>query len=313
MTPERAFTHAELRQLHTREPWQPLLRASVLLGLYAALASVVLVAARSPSSIATPLKLTAWLLMGFTLNGFIQLWHDGWHGTLFRSRAANTVASTVLSLVFFVVNGPARRAHLLHHKHNRTPRDPDAYNVGRKSANLYLQFYGVVFFGLLLSPLHYGVAYPLKHYAARERRRHLFVFTLYLALYGLVFAIVDWSLLSALWLTPLLFASPWMGLKSIADHHANTWRGDALHTATTTRSNAVVTFLWNGLNYHLEHHLFPQVPGYKLPRVHARLAPALRAAGAPVFSRYTQVFSAALLAGPGVIDEDTAFTHPELA
>jgi fatty acid desaturase len=40
------------------------------------------------------------------------------------------------------------------------------------------------------------------------------------------------------------------------------------------------------LNYHLEHHLFPAVPWYNLPRLHALLAGQYRRAGAYVHRSY---------------------------
>lgn len=303
------FSREELKALHRRRPLQVLVRLFVLVALWAGLA----IAAHGSSLAA---KVPLWITMGFVLNGLIQLWHDSWHGTAFKSRAANAVFGSVLAAIFFNLNAPQRHAHLLHHKHNRTPLDPDAYNVGKRSANMYLQFYGVVLVGLALSPLHYSFAYPMRFYDVVQRRRHfvqLFVLvSLYAALAAAITALDVWSLVIDAWLVPFLFTSPWMGLKSIADHHANVWRGTDFETATTTKSNALVTFLWNGLNFHLEHHLYPQVPGYALPRIHARMAEILDAGGAPIFTSYTQVMSAAFVSGPRFIDEDTIFTHPEL-
>ena len=45
-------------------------------------------------------------------------------------------------------------------------------------------------------------------------------------------------------------------------------------------SNRLVSSLMCNLNYHLEHHLFPGVPWYNLPRLHALLADEYRRAGA---------------------------------
>ena len=58
------------------------------------------------------------------------------------------------------------------------------------------------------------------------------------------------------------------------------------------------------LRHHLDHHLFPRVPGYNLARLHARLRPVLLAHGACVFDSYLQVMWRALLAGPSLVDED---------
>ncbi len=42
------------------------------------------------------------------------------------------------------------------------------------------------------------------------------------------------------------------------------------------------------LNYHIEHHLFPAVPWYHLPRLHALLRHELRRTGAQVYPSYTR-------------------------
>ena len=39
----------------------------------------------------------------------------------------------------------------------------------------------------------------------------------------------------------------------------------------SVRSNPIVSFLLLNENYHLEHHLFPEVPSYNLPRLRAVL------------------------------------------
>ncbi len=42
------------------------------------------------------------------------------------------------------------------------------------------------------------------------------------------------------------------------------------------------------INYHLEHHLFPGMPWYNLPKVHRLLQDEYRQAGSSVYPSYTQ-------------------------
>lgn len=257
-------------------------------------------------------KLPLWILAGFLVNGLVQLGHDAWHHNLFPRPWQNEAYGHLFSLLFGVSFSAARHAHLRHHWYNRTERDPDAYNVGARGLLVKVQYYVVIFLGLLLAPLHFGVLYPLAFYERRALVRHFAE----LAAVGLVYAAVFRVILAPrglvplaleVWLVPLAFASPWNGLKSVSDHFANAWKGDRFHTATTVRTTALWAWAWNGLNYHLDHHLFPRVPGHHLARVHARIRATLEARGAPVFDGYLRVFWAAFRAGPVYVDDGHQF------
>jgi len=76
------------------------------------------------------------------------------------------------------------------------------------------------------------------------------------------------------------------------------------------RSGALLTYFCSGLNHHLDHHLFPRVPGPQLPRLHALLRPHLEAQGAPVFDSYLKVWLAALRAGPTYTAQDHFLRAP---
>ena len=239
--------------------------------------------------------------------GLIQLDHEAWHGNLFNNRRGTRVFGEALSLLVGIAFEPLRHDHLAHHKYNRTARDPDAYNAGRRSFGLTLLFYAVVVLGLPLSVIYFNILYPLQHFNDAELRRHARVLAGYAFFYTLLFsALVHEGALGLaveVWLLPILLASPLNGLKSIADHFNNVWNGDRFHTATTARGGRLVTFLWNGLNYHLDHHLYPRVPGYNLPALHVHLRPTLLAKGAPVYDSYLKVMLGALRAGPVIVDE----------
>jgi fatty acid desaturase len=292
----------ELRALLRQRPSYVLGKIALLFSLWIGLATLAFFC---PSLWQ---KLALWCVLGFVINGIIQLAHDAWHGNLFPQRWQNTLFGNLLSLLVGIAYEPMRHDHLLHHQFNRTARDPDAYNAGRRSLGLVVLFYAVVLFGLPLSVIYFNVLYPVQHFAPAKLRKHWLLLAGYGVFYVLLFGTLSrlgWmSAAVELWLLPLLFASPWNGLKSISDHHANEWEGSRFRTATTVRSNAVVNFFWNGLNYHLDHHLFPRVPGYHLAKLHQHVRPRLLAEGSPVFDSYLAVMWAALRAGPQIVAQD---------
>ena len=261
-------------------------------------------------------RLPIWILAGFLINGLVQLGHDAWHHNLFARPWQNEVYGHLFSLLFGVSFSAARHAHLRHHWYNRTERDPDAYNVGARGVRVQLQYYAVVVAGLVLAPLHFNLLYPIAFYPRRQLPRHAVEVALYAAVYVAVFALVlgPGDLVGAalaIWLVPIVFATPWNGLKSVADHYRNVWKGDRFHTATTVRTTRAWSWLWNGLNYHLDHHLYPRVPGYRLAQIHARIGPELAARGAPVFDGYLRVFWGAVRDGPTYVDDGHAFLRGE--
>jgi fatty acid desaturase len=277
--------------------------------LLAAAVSLGALAARAPSVL---LSVPLLLLAGFFANGLVQLGHEAWHGNLFRARLPNALFGHLFSLLSLVPFRSARDAHLRHHRYNRTARDPDAYNVGADGLLVRAQFYVVVTLGLALAPLHFGVLYPAVFMRGRALVGHVVELTVnalvWFALFRYVLVPNGWARpLVELWVLPFLFATPWNGLKSIADHYANRWEGDRFHTATTVRTTALWTFLWSGLNHHLDHHLYPRVPGHHLPRLHEHLRGALARRDAPVFDGYLRVFWRAFVAGPTYVSDGHAF------
>jgi len=257
-------------------------------------------------------RLILWAVAGFLVNGLVQLGHDAWHHNLFHRPWQNAVYGHVFSLLFGVSFSAARHAHLRHHWYNRTERDPDAYGVGARGLRVQLQYYGVIVLGLLLAPLHFNLLYPLAFYERRQLVRHALELAAAGAVHVALFAVVlaPRGLLGAaacIWLLPIVFATPWNGLKSVADHYRNTWKGDRFHTATTVRTHPAWSWLWNGLNYHLDHHLLPRVPGHRLAELHAHLRPELERRRAPVFDGYLAVFWGALREGPTHVEDGHTF------
>lgn len=257
------------------------------------------------------IKIILWFTLGYFINGIVQLIHDSWHNNLFNQRWANRLFGHCLSVLFFTLYEPARHGHMLHHRFNRSDKDPDAYNAGSNSLSLTLLYYGIFFLGVPLAIIHFNILYPLQFY----KRSQLFAHFLQLALFiGLQIAlwtlIIKANLLSLawqIWLMPVLFISPWNGVKSVADHFQNEWEGNPLRTATTVHSNRMTTYLWNGLNYHLEHHLFPGVPGYHLAKLNPHLKELFQQNNSLLFKSYTQVWLQALIRGPELVQRKGNF------
>ena len=119
-----------------------------------------------------------------------------------------------------------RKDHLEHHRHNRSPRDPDAFTMGRRGIADMVLFYAYMVAGALLSFLHFNLLYPIKSFDRREWAMHLFETALKVATcVGLVYWALAHDTLGktlALWLIPYLhlFAVQFRSLHRRALQHA---------------------------------------------------------------------------------------------
>jgi fatty acid desaturase len=78
---------------------------------------------------------------------------------------------------------------------------------------------------------------------------------------------------------PHIFGILFSGVRPYLEHAGT---GVGLFRDARTYSSPVMTALFLGNNYHLEHHLYPSVPCHRLPAVHRFLQAAGYYAGAGV-------------------------------
>ena len=230
-----------------------------------------------------------YVVMGVVLHGIGNFMHEGIHGNLFRDRRWDRWygflcgAPTLFSVTAYRVN------HLLHHKHTRTEQDPDEMlNITPRKWLLSAFFYYWFVFGAFVYSFH--VTHVAKACGTRKERtqvvRELTLITL--AVVGLLGAAGWLGFLDVMihcWIIPLLVAACLANVRGWAEHQLT--QGDhPLRQTRSVTSNPVYSFLNIHLNYHLEHHLFPGVPWYNLPKVHRLLQEEYQKAGASIYRSY---------------------------
>ena len=72
---------------------------------------------------------------------------------------------------------------------------------------------------------------------------------------------------------------------NVLDHRLN---------CRTVYLNPISRFIYWNMNYHVEHHMFPLVPYYKLPQLHLICANDFPAPNTSIFSAYQEMLSALL-------------------
>lgn len=224
------------------------------------------------------------------LNAFYLLSHEGHHHLLFRNTIVNHAANIALCVPLLHSPSAYRVLHELHHRFLGGPGDPDEYRNYTASPRVRwaLQWVRLTIGTLVYMPLIPVVAW--RRASREERRRIGLEYAGMTIVWGLVFAAFPLHNLLQVWLVPGVLVGYISAVRALAQH-ALTDSHDPLLASRTVRSNRFVSFLLLNENYHLEHHLFPEVPSYHLPRLHALLQARLpRAVEARSYSRFLASF-----------------------
>jgi len=220
------------------------------------------------------------LIIGTRQLGLFILMHDAAHGLLHPNRRINdAVAKWFCSSSL----GEYRPYHLQHHRYVQQAEDPDLglsapFPISRASLKrkLLRDLTGQTFYKQRIAPL---LAAPTQSSPLARNSQELvrgWRFIIGNALGFAVFAAAGlWWVWLLMWLLPM---ATWLPLvtriRNIAEHAlVGRDQADPLRQARTTHTNwverALLAPYW--VNYHLEHHLFTQVPCWKLPQAHALL------------------------------------------
>jgi fatty acid desaturase len=250
----------------------------------------------------TWLRWATYIAIGYLWMGMVTFMHDALHYTLFRSRIANWVFGILCMLPIFATFVGFREDHVEHHRHNRSPRDPDAFTMGKRGVADFVLFYAYALIGGVLSFLHFNFIYPFTKFGPRLWAIQLFEIMLKAGVYWVVLdyaaerGVLDKAL--SVWLWPVFVLSLLNSMRFIAEHHGTPWDAGQMAGTRTVISNPINSFFWNNINWHIGHHVYPSVPWYNLVELHRLLEPEIAASGAVVDRSYLAVYWRALRQGP---------------
>ena len=226
----------------------------------------------------SPLLLAAsCVVIGSRLHALGILAHDGAHGLLAKSRRRNDLVVELLLAWPVLLSFDGYRAmHQLHHRELNTARDPD---WARNRPDRLESRRGVVDFLRVLGGLHKeqrqmmnmvaAAANPSPRATSRKRLR----IAIYVVVVALAVAARRPDLLLLYWLLPFatwfVFSMRWKGT---AEHFA-VENQEACNAARTVLPSLPARLLLapKNVHFHIEHHLYPSVPFYRLPALHAAL------------------------------------------
>ncbi|MFJ2828998.1 fatty acid desaturase family protein [Streptomyces sp. NPDC087263] len=233
------------------------------------------------------------LWMGLCGGQSAFMWHDAGHKAMFRSKkAASAVGYFHANFVNGVSFGWWVNHHNRHHSNpNHLDMDPD---IGRRTAifdikqyptrsgvqKFVVRYQSVLFFVLLVLEsfkMHKTAVQSIAQGKTKRPVLESFLLVVRVAVYlALVFTILSPVLAVAFILVQqavlgvyfgLIFAPNHKGMEvRSGDEETLDWLERQVLTSRNIRPSLAIDFLYGGLNYQVEHHLFPAMPQKNLPR-----------------------------------------------
>ena len=217
--------------------------------------------------------------------GADAIWHECGHRTAFKTRKLNDFFYYIASFLNNFEPIRWRWSHALHHSYTASI-DPHDFEVDESIFSKYslfsflIRFVPGYYFLILHKSLHleiikhaFGIETKVMRECIPEEKKSICIFSsrIFVMLWFLiiVYSIFIGSLLPIfLFLIPKFFIflnvvwglTQHMGLKEDSKDHRESTR--------SVRLNPIFSFIYWKMEYHIEHHMFPMVPSYNLPKLH---------------------------------------------
>ncbi|NVJ97034.1 MAG: fatty acid desaturase family protein [Alphaproteobacteria bacterium] len=218
------------------------------------------------------------VLVGSRQLGLAILMHEGSHGMLFKTRNLNEWLTAWFAAAPMILNMDTyRKRHMAHHRFTRTDADPENYlytpfpvSKGSMARKILRDLTGIVFLRTQIGIFRYiwgeeeGRWVRLRAFYGRP----ILFYTAVISSFSLA-GRLDLFLLC--WLLPLATTQQlFLRIRNIAEHATMPSLEDPLKNSRTTLVSAWerLTFAPYFVNFHIEHHMLPFVPCWRLPEVH---------------------------------------------
>ena len=217
------------------------------------------------------------VVQGFTIFNFTILLHEVVHHTVFERRHPG--AERTLGLLYAIPSGISAsqftRWHLDHHAElGSAEDDPKRHHLSPK---VNARWYKLLYCTPALFPIYFraarresaGYDASLQRAIAVERRISMLF---HLAVLAIVWYAFGFSAALRTSIVPVFFVFPIAFTLNRLGQHYDIDPTDPAKWGTLMKGHWFWDFAFLNSNYHLEHHYFPGIPFYNLPRVQRALA-----------------------------------------
>jgi fatty acid desaturase len=208
--------------------------------------------------------------------------HDASHSRLAKDKRLNDLLGDFLCAYPFLISTESyRRSHLRHHTDVNSYEDPDwvikSENPDWFFPKTRLQLASILlrealgggFVSMLRNMTRYRETSPDKKGGVKIKR-----IGFYVAAVAIISLTGSWATVSLYWLVPMFTLLPLiLRIRSIAEHFGLEYTNE-LNSTRNTHAGRFERFFLSPHNVciHNDHHLYPSVPWFNLPKLHAHLS-----------------------------------------
>ena len=254
-----------------------------------------------------------WCILFFLIYGNIycnadSIWHETGHQTAFKSKFWNSFFHQIASYMNNFEPVRWKWSHFKHHKHTLFT-DPYDFEIAiTKPTDLifffsqFIPFMNLIQFGKLIQVETLKHAFGIKTKVIKEclpkyevkkcinsARIHVGIWVLLL-----IFSLYSNSILPLIYFFfPFAYGNTLKALFGLTQHSGlqENSRDHRLSTRTVIL-NPIFSFLYWKMEYHTEHHIFPNIPSYNLPKLHELIKNQLPIPKYGLFDAYKEIIPA---------------------
>lgn len=225
------------------------------------------------------------LVIGARMHALAILMHDATHYRFLKNRMLNDLFSNLFIMYpIFSSIEIYRKNHLAHHQNLNTEEDPDwvaklgkrAFTFPKSKLEFFLMLgsYIILYQGMMDSIWFIKRFGGNKKIQVSKTEGKLIKWAFYLTLFGTITWLGVWKYYLLFWMIPYLTTFfMFQYIRSVAEHFGGLTYDNLLTSTRTVKPNLLERFFISPhhVGYHLEHHLYPGVPFYNLPKLHRLL------------------------------------------
>jgi fatty acid desaturase len=208
--------------------------------------------------------------------------HECIHKTAFKNKKLNEIIGFIIGFIILRSFLNARFRHMAHHTFTQHPeKDPDKVNFPRGYFDYFKHITSITIWIRIVDNLirhSLGKINKFEDEYIPQSGKKLLIKETRLMFLGYLLVLIYSLYLNSIfflvyWLIPRMLGEPFVRLVRMVEHTGKDETPDMIHNTRTSFPSKLLKFLYWNMPYHLEHHLYANVPFYRLPEFHKLIKP----------------------------------------